>query len=191
MKGRNLIAGLAALVLLALPGKGLVNATLPSPLNQEYIETILDELPSTQTKHPPTEAEVIRLAQMIYWEGAGSDDVEKIAIGYSALNRLADNKKRFGKDLNHVINHPAYSYFSPTKVKKSLRNPENMCAFNECYDIAGDILTGKYPDPAGATHYYNPKKANPSWKDSPMMENIGKILVSNGEESDHSFASEI
>lgn len=124
---------------------------------------------------------------MIYSEGATSSEIEKVAIAYSAINRLNDERQRFGKTMSQIVRHPAYSYFSPKRVEKQIKNPCNMEVFNECYEIAEGVLTGRYPDPTnGATHYHT-TQVNPLWRKDRDMDKIGRLVSFEGKKSDHIF----
>ena len=48
--------------------------------------------------------------------------------------------------------------------------------FVQSMEIARGLLDGSIKDNTdGATHYFNPYKADPVWKDSPKMKSIKKI----------------
>ena len=122
----------------------------------------------------------VLLARMLLGETEDCSKIEKIAVGYSALNRL-NNPARYGRTLKEVILKPyQYSAFNEGKNAK-LKKPLNYNKeeFLSDLELSKEILAGKYLDPtSGATHYANPDhpdlKGNlPSWANK--MKRIGRI----------------
>jgi len=133
----------------------------------------------------------ILLARMLLGEAENCSKNEKIAIVYTVLNRMKDNKDWNGKTLKEVILKPyQYSAFNKDRNAK-LKNPlaYNANEFLESLKLAEEILAGKYPDPTnGATHYINPnhpdlKRSLPKW--IKKLELVGRI-----EDSFHIFYRE-
>lgn len=127
-----------------------------------------------QTENFMEDSENVLLARLILGEAVGCSKIEKIAVAYTAINRM-----KWGNDLKRVILEPyQYSCFNEgTDSSKFLKNPLKYDAdeFMDSLVLSKEILQGKYKDPAkGATHYFNPKKVKtPSWAKS--MKKIGKI----------------
>jgi len=124
------------------------------------------------------EDDEVLLAKMLFGEARNCSENEKIAIAYTAINRVNDNKKWNGETLREVILKPwQYSCFNENDVnKKKLMNPNdyNSKAFEECLDISRKVLSGKYEElNNGQTHYFNPKVVYPSW--AGKLKRIGKI----------------
>ncbi len=124
--------------------------------------------------------EVILLARMILGEGEGCSKLEKIAIGYTALNRANDNKKWNGTTIKEaLLKEYQYESLSDKSRLNILKNPlaYNPKEFLESLEVAEGIITNKYADPTnGATHFYNPRlmKNPPKWANSKKFEYIGK-----------------
>lgn len=134
----------------------------------------------------------IILARMLFGETRSCSDLEKVAVAYTAINRVNDGKKWNGETLKEVILCPKqYSCFDAKNPnRKELMDPEkyDKSSFEDCLQIARGILENKYQDPTnGATHYFNPELANPSWARSRSMKKIGKIKVGEGKYSKHEF----
>ena len=128
----------------------------------------------------------VLLARMLLGETEYCSDTEKIAVAYTAINRINDGKKWNGETLKNVILTPyQYSCFNDgmkEALKEILKNPlkEKSKEFLECLGLAREILAGKYKDPtSGATHYLNPNhpdlkgKTLPNW--TRVFEEIGRI----------------
>jgi len=129
------------------------------------------------------DSDTVLLARMIFGEARSCSYTERVAVGYSAVNRVDDGKKWNGENIGEVVLKPwQYSCFNdgdPNKEK--LMDPEkyNARVFEECLEVAHDVLSGTVPDPTGgATHYFDPKHASPSWADK--MEKIGNISTETG-----------
>ena len=125
-----------------------------------------------------TDSDEVLLARMLFGEAENCKDTERIAIAHTALNRIYDGKKWNGETLREVILKPwQYSCFNKKDAnREKLMNPEryNRNERNRCLKIAEDVLSGKYPDPtSGATHYFNPRDANPKWANEIIR--IGEI----------------
>ena len=143
---------------------------------------------------------------MIFGEARQSDvsEIERIAIGYTAINRANDGKKFNGETireaiLKHRVNdkgeiffqYSCFNYGDPNR--KQLMDPQkyDSRSFEKCLAIAEKILSGNEKYPAhGATHYYNPDevKKKPSWADK--IKKIGRIKVSENRLSKHEFYRE-
>jgi N-acetylmuramoyl-L-alanine amidase len=145
-----------------------------------------------KTKDFSNDSDRVLLARMIFGEARGCSEIEKIAVAYTAMNRLRDGKKWNGERIREVILCPfQYSCFnSEDKNREKLMNPESgePEAWKECLKISERVLSREISDPTkGATHYFNPEHANPNWKDS--MRKIGKIKTEKGL-SAHEFYQE-
>ncbi len=117
------------------------------------------------------------LARMIFGEARGCSQNERIAVGYTAVNRL-QRPRRFGRNLHDVILRPwQYSCFNRNDPNRAqLMDPQqyDIRSFEECLEAARGILSQTYHDQTqGATHYFNPRLANPSW--ASRMIRIGSI----------------
>lgn len=138
------------------------------------------------------DSDEVLLARMLFGEARGCSREEKIAVAYSAINRINDGKKWNGTTLREVLLKPyQYSSFNKNDVnRKKLMDPLKYepKAFEDCLEIAGEVLDGRYKElNFGQTHFFNPKSAKPSWADK--IEKIGRIKTSDGE-SKHGFYRE-
>jgi hypothetical protein len=104
----------------------------------------------------------------IIGEAAGESDAGQAAVAHTILNRYKDGG--FGKSLQDVVYaDKQFSTYNPldqggnTLHQKSKSSPE----YKRAEKLVNDILKGKVEDPTeGATHYWNPDVANPSWGDT-------------------------
>ena len=117
------------------------------------------------------------LARMIFGEARNCSKEERIAVGYTTINRLKQPRK-FGRTLSQVILKPyQYSCFNRNDPnREKLMNPKRYDpqSFEECLEIARGIISGTYKDPTQrATHYFNPRIVRPSWAN--QMTRIGRI----------------
>jgi len=133
------------------------------------------------------DSDKVLLARMLLGEAENCSKQEKIAVAYTAINRVNDNQKWNGEKLKEVILKPyQYSCFNKN-LNNKLKDPLNYNSkeFLGCLELAEEILAGEYKDPTeGATHYYNPKLVKePEW--TKKAEKIGKI-----ENSRHVFYKE-
>ena len=140
-----------------------------------------------------TDSDEVLLARMIFGEARGCSEIERIAVGYTALNRVNDGKKWNGETIREVILKPKqYSCFNESDPNRAkLMNPMSYepKVFEDCLDIARNILNGECSDPAkGATHYFNPRYANPSWAN--RMNHIGYLDLGEDKKSEHKFFKE-
>jgi len=123
--------------------------------------------PNYRTNDFSTDSDEVLLARMIFGEARGESYQGRIAVAYSAVNRL-QNPGRFGGNLRQVLLRRAqYSCFNlgdPNRTR--LMNPMRYDAsnFRECLGVARNVLGRRVADPTnGANHYFNPNTANPSW----------------------------
>jgi hypothetical protein len=128
-----------------------------------------DDLAHFRTDSFYDDTEDVLLARMILGEAESCTKLEKIKIAWTALNRLVLGRGIYGKTLNEVILSPnQYSCFNKEMdshifLKDPLRHNEYFASY---FQLAQEILNGKYPDPTGgAISYYNPDlvKEKPDW----------------------------
>jgi len=123
--------------------------------------------------------ELTCLATNIYHEARGESDLGKIAVAHVTLNRV--NSYKYPDTICDVVHQTVYSTWWYENHGR-LVPVRNMCQFSWYCDgksdkidpfsqgwqdsvyIAMAVLVEKYNDPTyGATHYYNPRLANPQW----------------------------
>lgn len=157
---------------------------------QSYTETQQTEVPVVQypakaerkvsykTIDFSEDTDQVLLARMIFGEARSCTDKEKIAIGYTALNRANDNKRFNGTDIRSAVLCPKqYSCFNSNDTNLvKLKDPEKYDAksWAKSLEIAEGILSGKYSDEMHATHYHA-LSSHPKWQDSPEMTKLGII----------------
>ncbi len=134
------------------------------------------------------------LANILFKEGSYCAPIEKAGIAYAPKNRLKYPKRYGGSTIKDVVLKP--KQFSCFDYDKTILSPEDIqteydaVVFAECLQVARGVLSGEIPDPTnGATHYYNPKKANPYWAHSREMVKARKIKTEYGF-SEHAFSKE-
>lgn len=121
----------------------------------------------------------VLLARMLYGEARNCSDEEKVAIAFSAINRVNDGKSWNGRTLREVILCPKqYSCFNPDdKNFQKVTHPyrDDILAWNRCLNLSYDILNRKYSDPTrGATHYHT-SAVHPKWAKSKKMISLGRL----------------
>lgn len=149
------------------------------PFNEkEFIKTELKKIARYKVDNFNEDSTTIILARMILGEAADCSQLEKIAVAYTAINRMNNSKQ--SERLKEVILKPRqYSCFNENKASstKFLKDPLKYDGkeFLSCLELAEDILLGRYNDPTkGATHYYNPDLVKtPKW--AKEYENLKKI----------------
>jgi spore germination cell wall hydrolase CwlJ-like protein len=135
----------------------------------------------TNKKDFSDDTDSVLLARMLYGEARDCSDAEKVAIAYSAINRIHDGKKWNGETLRGVVLASSqYSCFNSNDPnKKKLMDPQNKNyspnAWENCLRVAEGVLDGKIADPTdGATHYHT-TNVNPFWKHKRQMKRKGRI----------------
>lgn len=144
------------------------------------------------TKDFSRDSDKVLLARMLFGEARSCADEEKVAIAYTAINRANDGKKWNGESVREaILKSKQYSCFNQGNAnREKVMNPMayEPAAFEDCLEISERVLNREYDDISeGATHYFNPVLANPSW--AKKMEKIGKIQTAKGQ-SEHIFYRE-
>ena len=133
-----------------------------------------------------TEDDVELLARPIYGEARDQGEDGMAAVGNVVINRL-NKKSWYGDTIEEIIKLPEqFSVFNAETKPESYSMDDNYKAtisattddpyFVQSMEIARGLLDGRIKDNTeGATHYFNPDKADPYWKDSPNMTSIKKI----------------
>ena len=153
------------------------------------MEILRKEKPSMPIEYSDSDVEL--LARTLYGEARDQGEEGMTAVGNVVLNRL-NKKSWYGDSIEEIIKMPyQFSVFNPETKPDEFEQDDNYKAtisvtiddpeYIAAREIALGLLEGKIKDnTGGATHYYNPDEANPSWIDSPKMKSLKKI-------GDHSF----
>lgn len=135
----------------------------------------------------------LALARTIFGEARECAPREMVAVGFTAVNRLRDGRKRFGNTIREVVLAPAqyacYNHGDPNRQRVmdpayegnfAVPDEERVgerALFERCLAVAEGILAGRYSDPAqGATHYHT-VGSHPYWEKSPKMKRVGRVQV--------------
>ncbi|MEK6918104.1 MAG: cell wall hydrolase [Nanoarchaeota archaeon] len=110
--------------------------------------------------------EIDLLATLAFEEAKDCPRDEKAAVMYTAINRLKEGR---GKSLLYIVlegnQYSCFNSYNPKKGKRVDIDKNHVEEWNECVEVAYEVLNGKYSDPTnGATNYFNPKKVNPEWQ---------------------------
>ena len=109
------------------------------------------------------------LALTIFLEARGEPPEGQYAVANVVMNRLADKRKRWGKDLKHVALAPKqFSCFNDARLTpvllKMYHEPK---AFADAMTIADHVLNDSVADNTfGANHYFADTIEAPTWADS-------------------------
>jgi len=132
---------------------------------------------SYATDNLESDPDDILLARLIFGEARGCSRLEKQAVAYTVINRANDNKKWNGTTIKEAALKPwQYSCFNKNDPnRKKLMNPDyNKQEFEDCLEVAREVISGKVKDPTnGATHYFNPNVVKPSW--ARKLKKIGNL----------------
>lgn len=170
-----------------------------------YIEFWADRMPTlykirfdfgTLTKRIPSlydpkwtgdfndDSEQMILARAIFGEARNTSKKAKTAVAWSIKNRVAD--KRWGNTYHEVILEPKqYSAFNDSDPNYPFildpfhqNNLIDKKSWKECYEIAGQVMSGKVADPTNeANHYYSDYIEPPYWTKSKQAQ--FKIKIDN------------
>ena len=158
-------------------GKRVDNVNVEEERELEIVDGNKDSQPETRRDYRTTDfsddSDEVILARMLYGEARNCSREEQIAVGYVALNRQA--RGRYGRTLRGVILRPSqFSCFNRNDPNRNvIMNPDTR-AFESFVETARGILSREYQDNTQcATHYFNPRSANPSWAQD--MTRIGRI----------------
>jgi spore germination cell wall hydrolase CwlJ-like protein len=118
--------------------------------------------------------QMLCVAEAIWFEASGEPLQGKYVVAHVIRNRK--NSARFPNTLCEVVNQrKQFSYLNKCRPKVVINNHIDALAFEWsvriAIDLVNDTLGGDFT--GGADHYYNPKKANPSW--AQYGEVVGKV----------------
>ena len=148
------------------------------------MEILLKEKPRQPLDY--SDADVELLARTLYGEARDQGEEGMTAVGNVVLNRL-NKKSWYGARIEDIIKLPyQFSVFNPETKPDQFEQDDNYKAtisatvddpdYIAAREIALGLLEGRIKDNTdGATHYYNPDEANPTWIDSPKMKSLKKI----------------
>lgn len=134
------------------------------PLEKIYVQASYIEV---EPLVDPNEVEC--LALNVYHEARGEGKIGKLAVAHVTLNRVQHT--RFPNRVCDVVYRPnAFSWTLNKELrnrKPAFKNKIDENSWQHSIDLAKRALLGRTNDPTvGATHYYNPQKADPYWKNS-------------------------
>lgn len=132
--------------------------------------------------------ELMCLAQNIYHEARSESIQGRLAVAHVTLNRVSS--PRFPNTICEVVKQAKMSkWWMETHGREvPIRNKcqfswycdgksddvTEIDAWNQSIALSISVITGQSHDPTlGSTHYYNPYKADPYWKDA--FEKVVKI----------------
>ncbi|MBF0608986.1 MAG: cell wall hydrolase [Candidatus Magnetobacterium sp. LHC-1] len=118
----------------------------------------------------------VLLATTMLLEAGGEGEIGMEAVAQVIMNRINDERKRYGNTLVEVIlRKKQFSCFNLDVLEKAKKVLYNVN--EDLTRIAFGFIHGNITCPAvkAATHYYNPKLANPKWADSPGMAFVKQI----------------
>lgn len=100
----------------------------------------------------------------LYKEAAGESYIGKVAVASVIHNRLSDDLNTYGKV---CLKPKQFSCWNDVKDVDHppliFKNKLDKEAWDECYTIAKRMVAGHFIPIDDWNHYYNPKKADPSW----------------------------
>lgn len=106
------------------------------------------------------------VAKTIYTEAAGESYDGKRAIATVILNR-SKQKRWSNKTLSEICREKfQFSGWNKGEPTIKINNPIDQKAWDESVKIAKELVYGNFKpvtEIGSANHYYNPKKASPSW----------------------------
>ena len=100
--------------------------------------------------------EILCLSAIMFGEARGENDIGKVAVAFTAINRKADPS--YPKDICQVMNQP-YQYEFLSKI--GMPNKQQIAYL---MPLAEAILQGKINDPTrGAKFFHTKQIAKPIW----------------------------
>lgn len=109
--------------------------------------------------------DVMCVTEAIWFEARGESVAGKYAVAHVIRNRVKSH--RFPDSYCEVVNQPMqFSYLNGGRPTVEVRNPREVLALEWSVKIAIDLVN----DTLGSDfthqskHYFNPYKANPSWR---------------------------
>ena len=141
-------------------------------ISRSYDEPMELQMNKILIKAKPWEKEA--LARLMYGEASGEGDEGMIAVGNVVMNRLKSPTDWWGNSIESIISHPEqFSVFenkNDENYKRMMNATEQDKSFKRALEIAEELLTGKTKDnTGGATNFFNPNTASPSWATDPKM----------------------
>ncbi len=122
--------------------------------------------------------DVALFATTLLLESGGEGEAGQEAVAQVIMNRISDERKRYGNTFKEVILRKyAFSCFNSNESKKAkkaiLEIYQHGAIMDMVFQFMHDLNTCLVVK--DATHYYNPKLANPKWADSEQMKFIIEI----------------
>ena len=120
-----------------------------------------------------TNQDTLTLAQTIFGEARG--EYKHASGGLAALIAVANvivnrSKKpnRFGSSIHHVCTRAwqfsCWNENDPNRALISSKTPGSSDLFDLCYEVAENVISGKWPDlTKGSDHYHAPMATLPAW----------------------------
>jgi N-acetylmuramoyl-L-alanine amidase len=141
----------------------LVTLMIPSSsisYHQDRPEYIPSIKVTAKYRKPLNKKDLKCLAMNMYHEARGEHKIGKLAVGHVTLNRV--KHEDYPKNICNVVHQrKQFSWYSDGKSDI----PKDRKQWDTSLKLAATILLGETKDPTyGSTHFYNPKKARPYWR---------------------------
>ena len=155
----------------------LVGSLMGAPLaSQSLLSNTMDNVPISQQESPqPKDKQQFKdkfvvgtngseqwvLAATLYDEARGESLQGKEAVASVIWNRHKERKKT----LKQICLQPYQfsGWNGKTKMPIDITNSKNRKAWEQCWEIAKNMVNGNFTPTINSNHYYNPKLANPKW----------------------------
>lgn len=134
-----------------------------TPSNHIILE--LPPLPEATPLPKELDPEIVDcLAKNIYFESRNQSFVDKIAVGYVPLNRLAKPRwAKRAKNVCDIINQRA-QFSWKWDGKPDVHEKHEIREWFESLMIAEEVLRGNVLDPTEGADHYHAQYVNPAWK---------------------------
>ena len=117
------------------------------------------------------------VALVLYCEAAGEPIQGKEGVATVILNEAKAKEMDIGSIVKNGARYTAYKNISAFSVDYKSE------AWNECVQLAVKMDSGEFQPLADWTHYYNPRRASPHWKeDLKNVKTIGNHIFGTLEE---------
>lgn len=108
--------------------------------------------------------DVACLGHNIYHEARGEDETGQVQVAFTTLNRVGAPGQP--DTVCGVVFKRAQFSWTAEKPYVDLSDPVERLAYLRSMRLAAEVMAGERAEEnAGATHYFNPNKADPDWAD--------------------------
>jgi N-acetylmuramoyl-L-alanine amidase len=127
---------------------------------------------------PAKASELLDLARTIHGESSGESRDGMLAVGFTVINRIATDPKRYGATVSEVVRRRGqYTVWSTAaRARRLMALNDDTPGFISAKAAAALVLRRAVKDPSGGATHFHSVRIHPAWARGPGLRLGGHIF---------------